>query len=377
MNFRVEPGAIDGFSKLVGRAADGSAQAVSYAGTHTQIDKSMGGDAWDLVAGDHDRYVSEAKKALEKVKSVLEASEKELAGTARYYRETDRDEAAKLDATYPGSKVSAGGSGGDAHDFSDASDAADTLKPPGGDSNNPFAKYASGHADEYKMNPVQKTLGSVLDLGSPSAMAVEASKLLFDFDPFAVATNWVFGDWNKYNDCSDAWGNLASFCEAVAANVRKGNQNVALSWDGNAANAATVYFDEFSKKLDEIKETFKSLQESYAQAAQMAFQFAEFLKSFLVMFCDLLVIWLVNLLAAQAVNAIPVGGQAASVAMFALAAAQAVRLMQMWAEAAKAFDTFAAALSALGVAMSAAVNGFSAADGFPQVGTGGYDHRAV
>ncbi|KUO14721.1 hypothetical protein [Streptomyces dysideae] len=376
MNFRVEPGAIDGFSKLVGRAADGSAQAVSYTGTHAQIEKSAGGDAWDLVAGDHDRYVSEAKKALEKVKGLLEASEKELAGTAKYYRETDSGEAAKLDATYPGSKVSGGGSGGDPQDFSDASDAVDMLKPSS-DSDNPLVKYASGHADEYKMNPVQKTLGSVLDIGSPSAMAVEASKLLFDFDPFAVCTNWVFGDWNSYNDCSDVWGNLASFCDAVAANVRKGNQNVGLGWDGNAANAATVYFDELCRKLDEIKETFESLQSCYAQAAQMAFQFAEFVKSFLVMFCDLLVIWLVNLLAAQAVNAIPVGGQAASVAMFALAAAQAIRLMQMWAEAAKTFDAFASALSALGVVMSAAINGFSAADGFPQVGTGGYDHAAV
>lgn len=377
MNFRVEPGAIDGFSKLVGRAADGSAQAVSYAGTHTQLDKSVGGAAWDLVAGDHDHYVDEAKKALEKVKGVLESSQKELTGTAKYYRATDHDQAAKLDATYPGSKVSGGGSGGDAQDFSDSSDAVDTLKPPDGDSNNPLVKYGSGHLDEYKMSPVQKTIGSFLDLGSPSAMAVEASKLLFDFDPFAEATNWVFGDWNKYNDCSDVWGNLASFCDAVAGNIQKGNQNVGLSWDGNAADAATVYFDEFSKKLREIKETFESLKTCYAQAAQMAFQFAEFLKSFLVMFCDLLVIWLVNLLAAQAVNAIPVGGQVASAAMFALAAAEAVRLMQLWAEASKTFDAFASALGALGVILSAAMNGFAAADGFPEVGTGGYDHRAV
>ncbi|MFC8515130.1 hypothetical protein [Streptomyces sp. NPDC057257] len=376
MDFRVEPGAIDGFSKLVGRAADGSAQAVTYTGANARIEKTAGGDAWDLVAGDHDHYVSEAKKALEKVKGVLESSAKELTGTAKYYRETDRGEAAKLDATYPGSKVPAGPSGGDPQDFSDASDAVDTLKAPGGDSSNPLVKYASGHADEYKMSPVQKTLGSALDLGSPSAMAVEASKLLFDFDPFAVVTNWVFGDWNSYNDCSDVWGNLASFCDAVAANIRKGNQNVGLSWDGNAADAATVYFDEFEKKLGEIKETFKSLQSCYAQAAQLAFQFAEFLKSFLVMFCDLLVIWLVNLLAAEAVNAIPVGGQVASAAMFALAAAEAIRLMEMWAEASKAFDTFASALSALGVVMSTAINGFSAADGFPQVGSG-YDHAAV
>ncbi|KUL40254.1 hypothetical protein ADL12_13425 [Streptomyces regalis] len=63
--------------------------------------------------------------------------------------------------------------------------------------------------------------------------------------------------------------------------------------------------------------------------------------------------------------------------MFALAAAEAIRLMQLWAEAAKAFDTFASAMGALGVAISSAVNGFSAADGFPQVGTSGYDHAAV
>ncbi|MFF7190997.1 WXG100 family type VII secretion target [Streptomyces sp. NPDC008222] len=376
MGFRVDPGAIDGFSKLVGRGADGSAQAVSYTGTNAQIDKTAGGDLWDLVAGDHDHYVSEAKKALDKVRGVLESSAKELTGTAKYYRETDRDEAAKFDATYPGSKAPALGSGGDPHDFSDAEDAVETLKAPGGGSNNLFVKYVSGHVDEYKMNPVQKTLGSALDLGSPSAMAVEASKLLFDFDPFAEVTNWVFGDWNKYNDCSDVWGKLASFCDSVAANIRKGNQNIGLSWDGNAADAATVYFDEFSKKLEEIKSTFDSLQTCYAQAAQMAFQFAEFLKSFLVMFSDMLVIWLVNLLAAQAVNLIPVGGQVASAAMFALAAAEAIRLMEMWAEASEAFDKAATALTALGAAMSMAINGFSAADGFPQV-SGGYDHQAV
>lgn len=372
----MDPGALDGFSKLVGRAAEGGEKAVAYIGTHAQIEKG-GGDLYDLVAGDHDQYVSEAKKALGKVRGVLDSSMKELAGSAKYYRATDRDEAAQLDATYPGSKASAGASGGDPHDFADASDAADTLKPPDGDSNNPIVKYASGHADEFQMSPVQKTLGTALDIGSPSAMAVEASKLLFDFDPFAVCTNWVFGDWNTYNDCADVWANLASFCDAVAANVRKGNQTVGLSWDGNAADAATVYFDEFSKKLDEIKETFESLRSCYAQAAQLAFQLAEFLKSFLVSFCDLLVIWMVNLAAAWAVNAIPVGGQVASAGMFALAAAQALRLMQMWSEAAMTFDRFAMALSAIALAASAAINGFSAADGFPEVGTSGYDHQAV
>ncbi|MDF3140180.1 MULTISPECIES: hypothetical protein [unclassified Streptomyces] len=81
---------------------------------------------------------------------------------------------------------------------------------------------------------------------------------------------------------------------------------------------------------------------------------------------DLLVIWLVNLLAVQAVNASPVGGQDASVAMFALVAAQAIRLMEMWAEAAKTFDKFAMALSALDLAISASDDGFSVVDRVPR-----------
>ncbi|MGV9566438.1 hypothetical protein [Streptomyces sp. NPDC003480] len=65
-----------------------------------------------------------------------------------------------------------------------------------------------------------------------------------------------------------------------------------------------------------------------------------------------------------------------AVHVFAPAAAEAVRLMEMWAEAAEAFDKVAMALTALGAAMSMAVNGFSVAEGFPQA-VGGYDDRAV
>lgn len=102
MSFRVDADAVDGFGKLVGRAADGGTEAVSYVGKYVKIDETLGGDAWDLVAGDHDRYVSEAKKALEKVKSVLESSADELARSATYYRETDQEAAARFDMRLPG-----------------------------------------------------------------------------------------------------------------------------------------------------------------------------------------------------------------------------------------------------------------------------------
>ncbi len=227
------------------------------------------------------------------------------------------------------------------------------------------------------MSPVQKTFGTALDLGSPSAMAVEASKLLFGFDPFGEVTNWVIGDWNGYNDCSDVWGNLAAFCESSATNLRKGNRTVGLTWDGNAADTATVYFEEFAKKLDQLHETFDSLKDAYARGAQLAFQLAEFLKGWLVLFCDALVIWMINMASAAAVNALPVGGQVASAAMFALAAAQALRIMKMWAEASIMFDTISQAMNLVALGISGAVAGFSSVDGFPEVGRGSYDNRAV
>lgn len=102
MGFQVEPDAIQGFASLVSRGADGATKAVEYTGNNTQIDKAVGGQLWDLVAGDHDQYVESAKKALRKAQSVLNSSQSELSKSAKYYRETDTEQAAKMDATYPG-----------------------------------------------------------------------------------------------------------------------------------------------------------------------------------------------------------------------------------------------------------------------------------
>ncbi|MFE9022304.1 hypothetical protein ACFYNL_27600 [Streptomyces sp. NPDC007808] len=379
MGFEVEPDAIQGFASLVSRGADGAAKAVEYTTNNAQIDKAAGGQLWDLVAGNHDQYVDSAKEALGKVQSVLRSSQSELSRSATYYRETDTETAAKMDATYPGSKGGGGApsGGGNGSDFADAQDASAALKKPAGDSDNPLVKYGQGHVDEYNMNPVQKTLGTVLDLGSPSTVAVEAVKLLFGYDVFGEINNWVLGDWNKYKDCAEVWGNLGSFCDAMAANLKKGTTNVGVTWQGNAYDAAKVYFDEFGGKLADFKETFDSLQSCYDAAARQVFQLAEVLKAGVVFLADMAIIWMANMAAATAVNAIPVGGQAASVAMFALAAAQAVMMIERFAALVKAFDATMMAITGLGAVLSAAVNGFSSADGFPEAGSAGYDNRVV
>ncbi|NBE51347.1 hypothetical protein [Streptomyces boluensis] len=379
MGFKVEPGAIDGFASLVSRGADGATKAVEYATNNTQIDKALGGNLWDTVAGSHDEYVDSAKKALGKVESVLTSSHTELKKSATYYRETDKEEAATMDSTYPGSKSGGGGGseGGNGSDFGDAEDASGTLKKPEGDSDNPLVAYGEGHAAEFAQSPVQKTLGTIMDLGSPSTVAVEAVKLLFGFDIFGEINNWVFGDWNKYNDCAEVWGNLGSFCDATAANLKKGTGNVGVTWEGNAYDAAKIYFDEFSSKLGEFKDSFESLKSCYQQGAMQAFQLAEVLKAGIVFIADMGIIWMANMAAATAVNAIPIGGQAASVAMFALAAAQAVMIIERYAALVKAFDATMLALTGIAITAASVANGFAAADGFPEASSSGYDNRVV
>ncbi|MFD1923213.1 hypothetical protein [Streptomyces beijiangensis] len=361
------------------RGAEGATHAVAYTGSNAQIDKAVGGQLWDMVAGSHDEYVEAAKKALGKVQSVLHSSQAELSKSATYYRQTDKGEAAKMDAAYPGSKGGGGSpsEGSNGSDFADAQDASAALKAPAGDSDNPLIAYGQGHVDEYKMNPVQKVLGTVLDLGSPSTVAVEAVKLLFGVDIFGEINNWILGDWSKYQDCAGVWDCLGSFCDAVAANLKKGTGNVGVTWEGNAYDAAKVYFEEFGKKLDDFKETFESLRTCYDSAAREVFQLAEVLKAGVVFLADMAIIWMANMAAATAINAIPIGGQVASVAMFALAAAQAVMIITRFAELVKAFDATMMAITLLGAGLSAAVNGFYAADGFPEADSSAYDNRVV
>ncbi|MEU9122278.1 hypothetical protein AB0C96_20845 [Streptomyces sp. NPDC048506] len=371
MNFRVEAADVEGFAKLVGRAGNDAGQAVSYTKNAT-ITKMAGGKLWDLVAGQHDDHVHDARRTMEKLQDVLRASDAELVKSAHYYQRTDHEQAARLDATYPGSKKGAREhSGGDAGDFSDRADAAAVLKAPGGGDG-----YLAGHAEEFAMNPVSKTLGTVLDLGSPSAMMIEGSKLIFGFDPYDELNGMIFGEWGGYNDCAEVWSNLGACCSALSDNIRQGNDTLSRTWAGNSADAAWVYFDELAEKLREVKGTFGSLSENYHEAARLVFELGETLKSGLSILADLVVCWLINVIASRAAAFLGPGGMVASAAMMALAAAQLAAIMAKWSELVVAVDTAATAVGAVAAVIATAVAGFSSVREFPVIGSG-YDNTAV
>ncbi|QIY56347.1 hypothetical protein HEP86_19730 [Streptomyces sp. RPA4-5] len=370
MNFRVEPDDLDGFGKLIGRAADDAGRAADY--TSNAKLEATGGQLWDMVAGDHDDHVHEAKKTLQKLQSILNSGSAELGRSAKYYKETDREQAAKLDATYPGSKKTVGEhSGKGAGDFTDAEDAASSLKSAGGGDS-----YIDGHVAEYKMNPASKQIGTALDIGSPSAWIVELSKLTIGFDPYDFVNGMVLGSWGEYNDCSEVWGNLGKFCDSLHHNIKKGNEALSATWDGNSADAAWVYFDELSQKIIKIKGAFDSLKENYSEAAHYVFELGETLKSLLAGLADQLLAWGATWVASRAAALVPGGGWIGSAALMALAAAQLIVIMETWNTIASTLDAASKALGLINTTMRAGIAAFSSVKDFPVVGSG-YDNKAV
>lgn len=371
--FTVEPEDLRGFSRLNERASDDFIAASSYVSANTDIGFSCSGDLWNMIFGDHEERVSDAKDLLGGVGRVLEASKKELSKSADYYQKTDQETAQKIDATYPesGSSVSVKTVAEKPGSFRDVSDAASALKPVGGPSG-----WLQGHIDEFQFAPANKTLGTLLDLGSPSALVNEGLKLAFDVDILGQISNWLAGNWQDYANCADAWGNLARFCGSSARNIRNGNAVLAASWDGNAADVAEAYFSSFAKKLDSSQEAFDSLREYYVEVARAIFSFGEFVKGAVAGIFDLAIEAAVAAAASAALAASGVGLGGAFVSG-AIAAERIMTMVERYAEIVKAYERIMTLLNGLvgvgGVLMAKAVDEVRS---FPVAGNA-YDNKVV
>jgi hypothetical protein len=103
MGFDVHPDDLDSYAAQVGRGAEDFQHAGRYAQQHSHVALSNEG-LFGLIAEAHNGVVERVSAALTKAESVLRGSQKELAKSAEYYRDTDHGNASRLDATYPTSK---------------------------------------------------------------------------------------------------------------------------------------------------------------------------------------------------------------------------------------------------------------------------------
>ncbi|MFF9477265.1 hypothetical protein [Streptomyces sp. NPDC014733] len=107
MTFQVEPGDLNAFSKQLGRAADDTNQALEYVRRQCSIgvfDKGPVSAIASIFGGGHDGVMENVESMLKKLHRILESSQGEMARSASFYERTDRQQASKIDSTYPASK---------------------------------------------------------------------------------------------------------------------------------------------------------------------------------------------------------------------------------------------------------------------------------
>ncbi|MFI5493529.1 WXG100 family type VII secretion target [Actinoplanes sp. NPDC051859] len=72
-----------------------------------------------------------------------------------------------------------------------------------------------------------------------------------------------------------AIANLGDALQDIGINTASGNLDLDNQWDGNASEAAYVYFTQLGATLSEQRQSLTGLAESYQKAAEGTFRIAE------------------------------------------------------------------------------------------------------
>ena len=107
------------------------------------------------------------------------------------------------------------------------------------------------------------SVDEVMALTSPSAWVIELVYGSLGVDPFQEVAARLLGDWSWFADCVDLWRMTGEAYQAIATNVRRGNDLLDATWDGNAADAAFVYFRDLRTYLQSIDRALQRCSQEY------------------------------------------------------------------------------------------------------------------
>jgi hypothetical protein len=237
--FAVETCDVAGYALLLHRASGDFRTALRFLDRHMRVDGAARAPLWEVAHEDHRRQVATATQLLQGFGSVLEAAHRDLKKTGRWYESAAPDEAQGAETAFPVCAASPPTRQQPVRSatFQDLSDAVDHLTPtdPGG------------------------TTICLTDDPAPT----------FDADILGTPESW-----RSYTRCAASWRSLGNFCTTVARNLRQGNNMLALTWRGNAAHAAWMYFERLAATLDAVGGTFRALRGCYADIAEKVRAFA-------------------------------------------------------------------------------------------------------
>jgi hypothetical protein len=140
--------------------------------------------------------------------------------------------------------------------------------------------------EELSKGLVGDTVSQISDWLSPSVWVLETIELATRVDPLEEALSWFGGDWKSYAKCGEAWANTGALARDIARNLKAGSAELDTSWNGNAADAAYVYFDELAKTTAALESDLKDLSTCYAEAAMAVSTGLDLVKGLLTELAD-------------------------------------------------------------------------------------------
>ncbi len=164
---------------------------------------------------------------------------------------------------------------------------------------------------------------ALLDQVSLSAWLNEAIKGATDYDVIGSVVEPFSGDWEKVSTYGSSLANMSQCLRGIAGNVRVTTTDLDFHWNGNAADAAHLYFTATSRSLTMHADALDRAAKQYQALALDVWHFHEALKGLLQSIVDQGLLFLIYAAAGTALCETVIG----AVAGYALAAAELAKLL--------------------------------------------------
>ncbi|MBR7676252.1 hypothetical protein [Streptomyces daliensis] len=211
------------------------------------------------------------------------------------------------------------------------------------------------------------------DALSPTAWVLEVYEMVFGFNPLDETLQWFTGDWQAFARCAEAWKNLGSMCDDIAANIQGGNRELDASWQGHAADMAYLYFDTLQQKTVNYNSSLTKLSGEYREIAHAVFSAAEAAKGVLAALADDVIITAVLLAEGTAFSWTGVGAAVG----YGVASIHIARMLKHWGQITETLSRTQNTVNAsVGIIQGLSATLASQLMTFPVPGTA-YDHPAV
>ena len=155
---------------------------------------------------------------------------------------------------------------------------------------------------------------------SPTAWVAKLIESLSGVDPISWVTEWLGGDWEALWKFGDAMGNLAQYMQELGIEIQQGTLTLDQSWDGNASDAAYMYFSELAAAISSQQIPLLNSEESYHLAATGAWQLANQLGNLIQAVADEAIIAGISIAASTAMAGTGIGAVGAAAGYVASAA---------------------------------------------------------